>query len=93
MLDDPTGVVRLHRHRDFTSVVAKPDHFIPLLSLAGLAGEAGDRPAAIIIDGYAYGSLSMTAYTLDLPCPGAATAGTGGAADLPGSVPPDNSNI
>ena len=93
MLDDPTAVPRLNGHRDFARAAPTPDHFIPLLYLAGLAGEAGGRPADVLVDGYAYGSLSMTAYTLDLSCPGAATAGSGPAADLPGAVPPDNSNI
>ena len=93
MLDHPTAIPGLDAHRDFAHAVPTPDHFIPLLYLAGLAGEAGDRPTDVLINGYAYGSLSMTAYTLDLPCPQAATAGTGPAAGLPVAVPPDNSNI
>ena len=46
----------------------RPDHFIPLLYLAGLAERGGRSGADVLVDGYAYGSLSMTAYTLDLAC-------------------------
>jgi 4,5-DOPA dioxygenase extradiol len=93
MLDEPSAVARLDGHPDFALAVPTPDHFLPLLYLAGLAGQAGDRRTNVLIDGYAYGSLSMTAYTLDLACPGAAAAGTDPAADPPSAVPPDNSNI
>ena len=45
----------------------------------------------MLVDGYAYGSLSMTAYTLDLSCP--PSAEQGGTPDLPTDVPLDSSNI
>ena len=78
MLSDPTAVARLDAHRDFRTAVPTPDHFIPLLYLAGLAGTgaptAAGRPedpqdVDVLVDGYAYGSLSMTAYTLGFSCP------------------------
>jgi 4,5-DOPA dioxygenase extradiol len=91
MAGEPTEVPALDRHRDFHNAVPTPDHFIPLLYLAGLAG-AGNRGTDVLIDGYTYGSLSMTAYTLDLSCPQAGE-GSAAAAQLPEDVPPDSSNI
>jgi 4,5-DOPA dioxygenase extradiol len=64
MLADPAEVATLDAHRDYRHAVPTPDHFIPLLYLAGLA-EAGTSQPELLIDGYNYGSLSMTAYTLD----------------------------
>ena len=68
MLDDPVAVTRLDGHRDFANAVPTPDHFLPLLYLAGLAS-AGGEGADILVDGYTYGSLSMTAYTIGMACP------------------------
>ncbi|WP_344860708.1 4,5-DOPA dioxygenase extradiol [Planomonospora alba] len=91
MLGDPASAAALGGHRDFERAVPTPDHFLPLLYLAGLAGADGGG-TAVLVDGYAYGSLSMTAYTLDAACPGAGDGGTP-APPLPGDVPPDASNI
>ena len=91
MLDDPTGVAALDGHADFDKAVPTPDHFIPLLYLAGLAG-AGAWPAEVLVDGYAYGSLSMTAYTLD-QSPGDQPPAPTHPAPLPDVAPPDGSNI
>jgi len=91
MADAPTEVATMDGHADFDRAVPTPDHFIPLLYLAGLAG-AGDRRADVLVDGYAYGSLSMTAYTLDQPV-GAAPADGTPDPPLPGTVPPAQSNI
>lgn len=91
MLDDPLNAARLDAHRDFRDAVPTPDHFLPLLYLAGLAG-ASKEGAGVMVDGYAYGSLSMTAYTLGLPANGPATAGAG-AAHIPADLPPDGINI
>ena len=91
MLDDPTEVAALAAHPDFAAAAPTPDHFIPLLYLAGLAGDAS-RTADVLVDGYAAGSLSMTAYTLDAACP-PAPAGGGGAAALPDHLDPEDINV
>jgi 4,5-DOPA dioxygenase extradiol len=66
LAEDPESVAGLEHHPDFRAAAPTPDHFIPLLYLAGVAAVAG-RPAEAIIDGYAYGSLSMASYALDPP--------------------------
>ena len=67
-----------------------PEHFLPLLYVAGVAG-ATSAPAEVLVDGYAYGSLSMTAYTVGMERP--PSGGSGVAAQLPDGPPPDGANI
>jgi 4,5-DOPA dioxygenase extradiol len=68
LTETPGEVPALGSHGDFASCAPTPDHFIPLLYVAGLAG-AANRPLATLVDGYAFGSLSMAAYALDANCP------------------------
>ena len=91
MLDDPAEVAALTTHPDFAAAAPTPDHFIPLLYLAGL-GAATSRAAEVLVDGYAAGSLSMTAYTLDPACPPAVSRGAGAAA-LPDHLDPEDINV
>jgi 4,5-DOPA dioxygenase extradiol len=91
MLTDPTGFATLDGHRDFRSAVPTADHFVPALYLAGLAGASDAGDTDVLVDGCAYGSLSMTSFTLGLPRP--AAAGDGGSPQPPADLPPDGSNI
>ena len=91
MAGAPDTLPAIQAAPDFDAAVPTPDHFIPLLYLAGLGAAAG-RGADVLVDGYAYGSLSMTAYTLDLPGPVVIDEGTGSGA-LPSRVPADGANI
>lgn len=92
MVSDPASVASLADHPDFTLAAPTPDHFLPLLYLAGLAGAAG-RPAETLVSGYAYGSLSMTSFTLDMVL-AARPEGhdPSGTPDLP-AAPPDEINL
>ena len=92
MADEPSNAARLDGHRDFKRAVPTPDHFLPMLYLAGLAGATGES-ASLLVDGYAYGSLSMTSYTVGMDCPEGAMTGIGAAAELPVEAPPDGTNL
>ena len=92
MRDSPSDILRLAEHTDFDLAVPTPDHFIPLLYIAALAATADDTPD-VLVDGPAYGSISMTSYTLAADCPD--PAGDGAAAQLPEEAvaPPEQANI
>jgi 4,5-DOPA dioxygenase extradiol len=66
LTSSPADVLGLERHQDFHSAAPTAEHFIPLLYIAGLAAAAGTN-ADVLVDGFTYGSLSMTAYTLGQP--------------------------
>jgi 4,5-DOPA dioxygenase extradiol len=91
MTTDPSRVLDLASHPDYPLAVPTPDHWLPLLYIAGLAHAAGE-PASILVDGYDMGSLSMTSYGLDVPTTRAAH-GTGGPPfPDPRTIPADDTN-
>ena len=90
LADDPGAILKVTEHPDYALAVPTPDHFIPLLYIAGLAAAEGVGAEALV-RGYAMGSLSMTCYgvgaEVDLPCEAE------GAAGLPPDVPPEQTNV
>jgi 4,5-DOPA dioxygenase extradiol len=90
---EPEKALELLGHSDYGRAAPTPEHFYPLLYLAGLA-QAAKRPAQVLIQGYAFGSISMTAYTLDADCPHI-SPDSRPAANLPDPAlaSPENSNV
>jgi 4,5-DOPA dioxygenase extradiol len=91
MTTSPAGILGLRDHPDFPNAVPTPDHFLPLLYLAGLAAATGST-TDVLVDGYAYGSLSMTAFTLDANCPQQLRSGHAAPLPSPDLVPTDDTN-
>jgi 4,5-DOPA dioxygenase extradiol len=85
---NPAEVLNLVDHPDYELAVPTPDHFIPLLYIAGMAAEAGEHMEPFL-KGYSLGSLSMTCYSAgaDLHC-----VETEGAAEIPEGIPPEKTN-
>jgi 4,5-DOPA dioxygenase extradiol len=89
--DEPGDVLRLTEHPDYDAAVPTPDHLIPLLYFAGMAAATATTPG-VLVDGCAYGSLSMTCHTLDAPA--VTTDGTAGeAAGTRPDAPPEQANL
>jgi hypothetical protein len=89
MTSAPGDILSVVEHADYPLAVPAPDHFIPLLYIAGLA-DAAQQGTRILVDGYAMGSLSMTCFALG--CNEIAASGGGEAPPLP-HVPADESNL
>jgi 4,5-DOPA dioxygenase extradiol len=92
MTSRPADAAALRDDPDFARAAPTPDHFLPLLYVAGLAAAAG-RPAEALVDGYDFGSLSMTCYGLDARASGAGAGAGDPGAPGPSGVPGDETNV
>jgi 4,5-DOPA dioxygenase extradiol len=91
LAERPGDAAALVGHADYALSAPTAEHFLPLLYLAGIAAASG-KGADVLVEGPAYGSLSMTSYTVGAACPPDTTAGAG-AAPLASDVPPQDSNL
>lgn len=90
MVEEPGEILKVAGHPDYELAVPTPDHFIPLLYIAGLAAEES-APAEVLVRGYMMGSISMTCYGLGAE--GILRREPECAARLPEGVPPDQTNM
>lgn len=91
MTTDPAGLPELVDHRDHSLAVPTPDHFLPLLSVAGAASASG-QTADVLVEGPTMGSLTMTAFTADLGPLDTGDAGAPPPLPNPDDVPPEATN-
>jgi len=91
LAERPGDAAALVGHRDYAISAPTPEHFLPLLYLAGFAAATGVG-AGVLVEGPAYGSLSMTSYTAGPGCPPSTPDGPG-AAPMATRLPPEASNI
>ncbi|HET6874690.1 MAG TPA: 4,5-DOPA dioxygenase extradiol [Acidimicrobiales bacterium] len=97
MRSDPAALPSVTSDPDYALAVPTPDHFIPLLYLAGLADASGETPD-IPVSGCAMGSLSMTCFTIGCPAAGApdgmdSAAQTAPVAPVTPDLPADETNM
>lgn len=64
MIGDPASITDIVEHDAYSLAVPTPDHFIPLLYIAGAAVAAG-RGARTLVEGCSMGSLSMTSCVVE----------------------------
>ena len=93
MARSPAAVAALESHPDYARSAPTPEHWLPLLYIAGICDAAGEG-ASTLVEGCTMGSISMTSYVTGAPRATPAGAETRGAAPLPDPdlVPPDATN-
>lgn len=93
LAERPAEAASLQGHPEFRRAHPSPDHFIPLLYVAGLAAAAG-KTLKPLVDGHAFGSISMASYALDAACPPGPPGGAPSAAvPDPQLILPEDTNV
>lgn len=87
---DPGDILKIAEHPDFALAVPTPDHFIPLLYLAGIASAEGSQIEPLVRGG-SMGSITMTSYGIDARVE--LSKDSTCAAQIPANVPPDQTNM
>lgn len=90
LADDPNDILKVMDHADYAAAVPTPDHFIPMLYVAGLAAADGVKPEPLL-RGYSMGSISMTCYGIDADVE--LRKHPDCAARLPAGIPPEQTNM
>ena len=90
LAEQPGDILRLLGHVDYRQAVPTPDHFIPLLYLAGVAAADRERPE-VLLRGYTMGSVSMTCFGVGTELGPAREPAN--PAVLPEGVPPHQTNM
>ncbi len=90
LAERPADIAELQEHPDYALAVPTPDHFLPLLYIAGLAAASGTA-ALPLVRGCTLGSVSMTCYGAGIEGIGCTRGGA--AAAVPSDVPPDQTNL
>ena len=90
LAQQPDDILKLTEHPDFAAAVPTPDHYLPMLYLAGLASAQG-AVLEPLVRGHSMGSISMACYGLDAEIE--LRKNPTCAARLPAGVPPEQSNI
>ena len=95
MTRDPGQIFSMSRHHAYASAVPTPEHYLPLLYLAGLSSAAA-QPSEVLVEGGTMGSLTMTSYVLGCSArvkPSSSTSEGAATVPDPDSVPPQSTNI
>lgn len=88
--DRPGDVANLRNHPDYSVAVPTPDHFLPILYIAGIAAALG-LPAKPLVRGCTLGSVSMACYGVGVE--GLNCVNGAHAAGVPGNIPPEQTNL